>query len=228
MDELDVRQKPTLMKASHLGLFTILTSCTSVVAEAPKPDGPTDQILLAMIKKKGSWESNLVGDLLKPFDHRTLVRMASQHPNIDERELADLILRAAAEKDVRFRYLLDQKELRKDINVDLALHALDYSVNGNQKALEAILSRHVDAVDQESWESLTVLVLAYVDEWNLVKKAIESRRLSADGAGSDAQYAFWLRRRYLFPSNKQFPDSFETFSSGVMEQQNRAESGHRD
>lgn len=211
------------MKALRLTLIvlvSLVSSCTLTNTGTGRTDS-ADADVLAKVRQKGSYESNLVGDLLKPFEPDSLVRLA-EHPESGEAgQLVRLILRAGVEKDVRFQYLLAKKELRKNAEVDLALLAFDYSVNGNQSALKTILSRHVDRASPRSWESSTVLVLGYVDEWNLTKKAFESRPMSADGAGGDAQYAFWLRRRLLFPSNHQIPDNFQEFSNSVRDGQER-------
>lgn len=210
------------MKTIHLVLCAIVSSCIFVAAEDSKPDKARDQVI-AKMKERGSYESNLVGDLLKPFDQQSLVQLAA-HPETDTGgQLVRLILRAGAEKDAKFQYLLGQKELRQDAEVDLALLAYDYSVNGNKKALESILARHISESNPRSWDSGTVMVLAYVDEWNLSKKALESHVLSGDGAGGDARYLFWLRRTYLFPSNKQFPDDYENFTTEMREQQKISE-----
>jgi hypothetical protein len=200
----------------------MISSCTFVAVDDIKPNKARDQVI-AKMREKNSYESNLVGDLLKPFDHQALVQMAANPETDTGGQLVRLILRAGAVKDAKFQYLLGQKKLRKDPEVDLALLAYDYSVNGNQKALKSILSRHVNEVRPASWESSTVMVLAYVNEWNLVKKALESHVLSGDGAGGDSHYAFWLTRMYLFPSNRQFPDDYKKFTAQIWEQQRIAE-----
>ena len=198
------------MNAIQQILLAGIASCAFAAADVPKPDNAHDQSL-AKMREKGTYESNLVGHLLKPFDSQLLIQLASNPEADTEEKLATLILRAGAEKNARFQYLLEQKELRKRPGIDLALFAFDYSVNGNQKALESILSRHVNGAGQRSWDSETVMVLAYVNEWNLTKKALGSHVLSADGAGGDARYAFWLTRRYFFPANNQFPDDYQGF-----------------
>jgi hypothetical protein len=200
----------------------MISSCTFVAVDDIKPNKARDQVI-AKMREKGSYESNLVGDLLKPFDQQALVQMAADPEADTGGQFVDLILRAAAEKDAKFQYLLGKKGFRKDPTVDLALLAYDYSVNGNQKALESILSRHINEAAPRIWDSNTVMVLAYVNEWDLVKKALESHVLSADGSGGDARYAFWLTRIYLFPSNKQFPDNYGKFSTEIEEQQEIAE-----
>lgn len=209
------------MKMIHLVLCSIVFSCAFVAADDVKSDKARDQVL-AKMRERGSYESNLAGDLLKPFDQEALVQMAA-NPEMDtEGELVRLILRAGAGKDAKFQYLLGQKKLRKSPEVDLALLAYDYSVNGNQKALETILSRHVNEADPRTWDSGTVMVLGYVDEWDLTRNALESHVLSGDGAGGDSQYLFWLTRIYLFPSSKQFPDDYKKFTTEIREQQERA------
>lgn len=205
------------MKAILLVLCVTVSSCTLVAVEDIKSNKVRDQVI-AKMREKDSYESNLVGDLLKPFDQQALVQMAA-HPETDTGgQFVRLILRAGAAKDAKFQYLLAQKKLRKDPEVDLALLAYDYSVNGNQKALESILSRHSNEASPRSWESATVMVLAYVDEWDLSKKALGSHFLSGDGAGADSKYAFWLTRIYLFPSNRQFPDDYKKFSTQTWDQ----------
>lgn len=205
------------MKAIHLVLCAIVSSCTFVPVEDIKSNKVRDQVI-ANMREKDTYESNLVGDLLKPFDQQALVQMAANPEADTGGQFVDLILRAAAEKDAKFQYLLGKKELRKDPTVDLALLAYDYSVNGNQKALESILMRHVNAPPPRGWDSNTVMVLAYVNEWNLVKKVLGTSELSADGSGGDAHYAFWLTRIYLFPSNRQFPDDYKKFSTQTWDQ----------
>lgn len=169
---------------------------------------------------EGFLRSQSLGDVQEPFNPDELVELA-KHPKSDsDGRLGRLILRASAEKDARFRYLLEQENLREDPNLELVLCAYDYAVNGNQKSLEKILARHRKLAG--SWDSETVWVLGYIDEWNLTEKALGSRILSADGAGGDSRYAFWLKRRYFYPNKPGLPDNYEKFCREMSGQQRKA------
>lgn len=205
------------MKNTKLTLLTGLIM--GIVSCGPTPADSKKEHSVSKISVKGSYEAKLLGDDLEPFNPDELVELA-KHPKSDsEGRLGRLILRAGAEKDTRFRYLLDQENLRENPELELELSAYDYSVNGNQKALEKILALHTKATSGRSWDSETVWVLGYMDEWNLTKKALGSWVLSADGAGGDSRYAFWLRRRHFYPHNPQFPDHYEKFLRETSEQQ---------
>ena len=160
------------------------------------------------------------GDVQEPFNPDELVELAKHPKNDSDGRLGRLILRAAAEKDARFRYLLEQENLSEDPELELVLSAYDYAVNGKQKALEKILVRHRRLAG--NWDSDTVWVLSYVDEWNLTEKALGSRILSADGAGGDSRYAFWLKRRYFYPNNPQFPDNYDKFCREISDLHHKA------
>lgn len=177
------------------------------------------------IFENGTYESSLLSDLLEPFDQEELVQLAA-HPEKDTGgRLVRLILHAVADRDTRFQYMLDQKELRNDPEIDLALLAYDYSVNHNESALKTILSQHATQVNWHGWDSGTVLVLAYVDEWKLTKEALEAHVMSGDGSGADAAYSFWLTRRYLFPKDQNFPRDYRQFRNDLHEKQQESESG---
>ncbi len=190
-----------------------------IVSCGPTPAGLKKEHRVPKIWEKGSYEANLLEDVQKPFNPDELVELA-KHPKSDsDGRLGRLILRAAAEKDARFRYLLEQENLREDPDLELVLSAYDYALNGKQKALEKILVRHRKLAG--SWDSDTVWVLSYVDEWNLTEKALGSRILSADGAGGDSRYAFWLKRRHFYPHNLQLPHHYEKFCREISEQQQK-------
>ena len=190
------------------GLIMGIVSC------GPTPAGLKKEHRVSKIWEKGSYEANLLGDVQEPFNPDELVELA-KHPKSDsDGRLGRLILRAAAEKDARFCYLLEQENLREDPDLDLVLSAYDYSVNGRQKALEKILARHRKLAG--SWDSETVWVLGYINEWNLTKKALGSQVLSGDGSGTDTAYAFWLTRRHFYPNNSTFPDSYQKFRQECM------------
>lgn len=169
------------------------------------------------IRVDGTYESNLVGDMLLPFDPEELKQLAAQ-PGRDQRRLTELILRAAAEKDGSFGDLPGREELRGDPAVETALLIYDYAVNGNGGALQKVLQRHDEAADgnRRSWDTNEIWALSYIGEWELTRQALASRLLSGDGTGGDARYAFWLRRRFLFPQDKSFPDTYEAFQEEII------------
>jgi len=140
---------------------------------------------------------------LPPFNQEELERIA-RSPHKDLGRMAYLIHRAAAEKDTRFRYLLDQPELRdaealdRAPAMDLALAAYDYSVNGNEEALDHILEIH--ARESPGSDSDSVVTLGYLDEWDRTIEAYHAHfAQGADGAGGDAKRGFWEKRKRLFP-----------------------------
>lgn len=145
----------------------------------------------------------MLGDVVNPFDQEELARLAEK-PGKDPRRLTDLIHRAAAEKDVRFRYLVDQQNLRQEPAMDLAVSAYDYAVNGNQKALDHILEIH--SKEPFGSDSDSVVTLSYIDEWDVTIKAYETHfSQGSDGSGSIAREAFWTKRKHLFPhSHREF------------------------
>ncbi len=133
-----------------------------------------------------------------PFQPEELRQHAANpQSEADFRRLAWLILRAGAEKDAGFRYLLDNKELRKDEKVNLALIAYDYSVNGNQKSLDDLLVRL--AREKTRSDSSVAATLAFVDEWDQVPKAMDAHFVGADGSGGDLKGFCMAWRAYLFP-----------------------------
>lgn len=142
-------------------------------------------------------ESELEFAPLPHFDQEELERMARSSVK-DRRRMADLIHRAAAEKDRRFLYLLNQPDLREEPAMDLALAAYDYSVNENWKALDHILEIH--ARQDPGSDSDSIVTLSYLDEWNRTVEAYHRHfAQGTDGAGGDAMRSFWERRKRLFP-----------------------------
>jgi len=176
---------------------------------------PTKQELEAMLGKKGSYEYNLVGRrLLRPVDETLLKRLVEKPEESGEHDyvLSSWLLRIAAEGDRDHLWLLDSKELKKDGEAADLLLAYDCNVNGNQKSFDTLLERLRKAMkEQRTWSIPHLYALAAVNEWDRCRQALGSHRLSADGAGGDERYGFWLTRRYLFPDNKTFPDNYETF-----------------
>lgn len=181
------------------------------VPKKPEGDGRLEEAY-----KEGTYENGLARGVVEPYDDRSLALMAEK-PIKDTRVFSDLVFRAAAEKDPKFKYLLERKELREDPRVSVALDAYDYNVNGNRAALESILSSQVN--NKPGWNSKEVWALSAIDEWDLTKKALESSVMSGDGSGGSARYAFWLKRRILFPDNQEFPKDYQRFWEDLYEQQ---------
>lgn len=171
--------------------------------------------LTAMLGKKGSYEYNLVGRrLLRPIDDELLKQLVANPKASGDHGfiLSTWLSRVAAEGDPKYRWLLDRDELRKNVETDDLLLAYDYKVNGNQEALKTLLDRLKKAMKKEgSWGTPHLFALAAVDEWDLSREALGSHPLSGDGAGGDERYGFWLKRRYFFPDNRDFPDDYRVF-----------------
>ena len=147
----------------------------------------------------GSYEYNLLSDVLEPFDPEQLTELLAQ-PDSARRRLADLIHRAAAEKDIRFRYMLEMEELRSEQAFDLAVAAYDFAVNGTEESLDHILRTHAE--QEPGSDSSSIVTLSYLDEWGRTISAYRRHFAGGtDGTGGDAKYAFMLRREYLFPQN---------------------------
>jgi hypothetical protein len=137
------------------------------------------------------------------YDRRELKRLAAS-PRENPRRLMWLINRAGAEKDSRVRFLLDQREAILDQRsagqahgLALALHGYDYSVNGNQAALDAVLADL--AAQPVGSDADAVVALSFVNEWDRSPIAIKNHFVRSDGAGSIARANFWWTREYLFP-----------------------------
>jgi hypothetical protein len=185
----------------------------------------------AKLREKGSYEYNLVGKrLLRPIDEELLKRLVAQPEETGDHDsiLSTWLLRIAAEGDRKYLWLLDSKELRKGGDAgreevaDILL-AYDYNVNGNQKALEVLLNRLRKAMkEKQSWGVPHLYALAAVNEWDRCRQALGSQWLSADGAGGDERYGFWLTRRYFFPDNKSFPDDYQRFCRDLEQLQAKA------
>lgn len=202
--------------------FTLWAVAAAIAVGADQPETKANPVE-ALLRKEGSYEYNLVGKrLLRSFDAELLTHLA-KHPEENEKfdyQLVDIILRAAVEKNAKFQYLLKNEKLRKDY--EAALLAYDYNLTGNHQALETLLARfRKEAKERRSWELAILGSLSAVNEWKLIKDALGSVALSADGAGGDGRYAFWLRRRYFFPDNKSFPADYQTFCKEIDELQGK-------
>ena len=153
-----------------------------------------------------TWEEEFVDSIggdynpTIPFNPEELRQLAANPKSEDDfRRLDWLILRAGAEKDASFRYLLDQPVLRKDEEVNLALIAYDYSVNGNAQALDDLLARL--AKEKVGSDSIVIAALAFVDEWDRVPKAVNAHFVHADGSGGELKSFSEAWKVYLFPRN---------------------------
>ncbi len=188
--------------------------------------------LHAMLSKKGTYEYNLVGRrLLRPIDDVLLKRLAASPDESSEHDyaLSPWLLRIAAESNQKYLWLLESKDLRNGGEPDDILLAYDYNINRNKKALEALLGRVRKSIeDGHSWGSARTSALAAIDEWDLCRQALGSGTMSADGAGGDERYGFWLTRRYFFPESKAFPKDYKAFCRDLEDLQSKAESGPRD
>jgi predicted Ser/Thr protein kinase/tetratricopeptide (TPR) repeat protein len=133
----------------------------------------------------------------EPFKPEELTQLAANPKGYGNfRRLMWLINRAGAEKNASFRFLLDKPDLRKR-ETDLALTGYDFSVNGNQKALDDLLSKLAD--EEVGSDSSVVVALSFIDEWDRSIKAVNAHFTATDGAGGMAEAAFWQTRAYLFP-----------------------------
>lgn len=83
--------------------------------------------------------------------------------------------------------------------MNLAFIGYDYSVNGNRKALDDLLARL--AKEKIGNDSSVVAVLAFVNEWDRVPKAVKAHFATADGAGGELWSYSKLWKAYLFPRN---------------------------
>jgi hypothetical protein len=190
---------------------------------------PTKQEFERMLSKKGSYEYLLVGRrLLRPIDDALLKRLAANPDESSEHDyvLSSWLLRIAANSNQQYLWLLKSKELRKEGGYDDILLAYDYNVNGDNKAFETLLERvrkSIEEAKEPSWGSAQYHALAAIDEWDLCRKALGSRYMSADGAGDDERHGFWLTRRYFFPDNKDFPKDYLAFCRDLEQLQSQAE-----
>ena len=125
------------------------------------------------------------------------LRDLATNPDEDSRRLMWLINRAAAEKDGRFQDLLSRKDLRTDPKLDLSLANYDYSLNGNEESLDYILAKDDSA--QKGGDTITILVMSFMEEWDRTINAIREHQKQADGAGGIAVACFWMNRQELFP-----------------------------
>ena len=218
-----------------MNTITKLVILASLVASSlfGGEDNPTKQEIEAMLRKKESYEYNLVGEkLLRPLDEALLKRIVATPPDLefgkhDSNLLRYWLLRIAAEGDRKYLWLLDSKRLQKDDMSNHLLLAYDCNANGNQKALQTLLDRARKVMrDHGTWHGGPCLfALAAVNEWEQCRQELASHDLSADGAGDDERYGFWLKRRYFFPDNKSFPGNYAAFCRDLEQLQTKAEQG---
>lgn len=170
---------------------------------------------LKRIWEEGSYEHRLVKDSLEPFDGKKLRELADD-PQRDPREFSTLVLRAASECDASFKDLLQRPDLRENNGVAIALDAYDYAVNNNGEALDRILEGQISrAKENRGGDTNELWALSRINEWDKIPAIFQEYPWEGDGAGGDAQYAFWLRRMYLYPGNKRFPSDIERFNAQI-------------
>ena len=177
---------------------------------------------LKVIWEGDSIESSWMTEVVRPFNAAELRRMLND-PDANEWELTELLLRAGAEKHPGFQDSLARPELREKPSIDMALCAYDYSVNGNREALERIVACHraAGASRERYWNDPAARALAYVDEWDLAKQALGSHPMTSGEADVDGEHYFWLTRRYLFPTSRDFPD-YERFKEELGWEQEKS------
>lgn len=212
---------------------TVISVLSAIVLQVPcgAEEGGKPVDVVAMMSVEKSYEHNLVGKrLLRPIDDELLKRLMAQpeesenHDNI----LSTWLLRIAAEADRKYLWLLEDEAIQaggspaKDEIRDILL-IYDYNVNGRQKSLETVLERLREAMkEEESWSVQHLYALSAVNEWNLCRQALGSHPLLCDGSGGDERYGFWIKRRFFFPDNEQFPDDYEAFCRDLEELQAKA------
>ena len=120
-----------------------------------------------------------------------------QRSRAENRRLMLLLLRACIEKDHRFQDLLNRPARREPTNVDLALSAYDYMLNGKHSSLDRILAEL--ATEDIGADSDTIVVLSVIDEWDRTIKAFRKHFIHTDGAGTTAMVKFKATRAHLYP-----------------------------
>jgi hypothetical protein len=212
-----------IVKLLLLSFLACLVSCAVDEGHAKKRE------IEAMLRKEGEYEYNLVGKrLLRPIDDALLKRLL-EHPEENDQHdyvLHSWLLRIAAESDRKYLWILEQEKRRYSGDPERnwianILLAYDYNVNGNQQAFEKLLAQiRTEAQSKNedwNWKILELIhPLSAINEWDLCKATLISAPIETDGAGGDEVYAFWLQRRYFFPDNKEFPDSFDDFLRTII------------
>ncbi len=163
---------------------------TMVISALSAWSEPTDHL--------GRWLANDydLEEIFDPNEIRKLVDIPDRDAE-ENRRLMMLIVRAAIEKDRSFDPLLSRKDLRRDTFVDLALSAYDFMLNKNDRALDHILA-HL-AIEPVGDDTLTIVILSAVDEWDRTIKAFRKHFFRTDGAGATCYYSFRETRQYLYP-----------------------------
>ena len=200
------------MKALLSSLLIPILACVPAFAGEGKP---TIEQIEANLRKKGEYEYNLVGRrLLRPIDEVLFKRLA-EHPeeNADhDYPLSSWIQRAGLEGGKKYLWLLEAEALREDPAFRADILAFEYNVTDKAEVLDKLLELvRKEVGDAGGWDNSDVLALSAVNEWKKTKELLVSLDLSADGAGGDAIYAFWLERRHFFPDNREFPKDYRTF-----------------
>jgi hypothetical protein len=178
-----------------------LSTAPLVMVASAQPGGPAFDVRKVFAAEFGGTPDSYPQSL--PFDRAELALLAGTKPEQRDRDevlqrIAFLLKRAGAAKDTGFRHLLDDATLRTHAVTEAALKAYDYGVNGNTKALDALLER-LAATEKGDVGGMRIGdVLAYVDEWERSIPLME-KHVGGDGEGYEFWHEFWLTRACLFP-----------------------------
>ena len=112
-----------------------------------------------------------------------------KHSHGESRALTDYILRAAAQRDDRFRKLIDRESLRKSSNLNLAMLVYDYSITGNKEALDLFMAE--DAKLPRGGDYDEIVAMAFLDEWDRTIVEMRRHQVFADGAAGHCMSFFW-------------------------------------
>lgn len=191
-------------RLAFAGITLTLTACTFTKArEKPAPPARQEADAAAVDKRRLQEMKKLLAVLPVDYKMETFnpaeLNSLAEHPQTNPRRLMWLINHAGAERDTRFRGLLNREDLRRDPALDLALDGYDYSVNGSRRALERVLKSL--AKEEPGSDAQAVVTLSFIDEWSLTPAAVQRHFVKADGAGGISKTMFWLRREHLFPEN---------------------------
>jgi hypothetical protein len=142
-------------------------------------------------------KSKHLSDFEGPLDPAEVNKFVDYPPN-RRHHLTTLIYRATVRKDTRFRYLLENDDLRNDPQCANALLAYDYSVNGNEQALGNLLDAH--RAEHPGSDCESVVVLALLNEWDLSISALHEHFTNRfEGSGLGGYKNFWVIRKALYP-----------------------------
>lgn len=179
-------------------LFPLLAVLLLPVLPAGADDQKAEAEKYELFRKQGA---RLMSDysLEQPFQAAELRALAEKDTRDfqEARRMMGLILHAAVRKDARFQDLLAKPGLRTADNVDLALSAYDYALNGSREALDRVLAQL--ATEDIGADVDTIVVLSVLDEWDRTIRAYRKHFIHTDGAGGSCMVGFRQTRAYLYP-----------------------------